>query len=183
MRRDPRSMRGVSTGEVSTRLTAQVLGDAELIRKLEGLQPRMHERLFKKAVRPALTGMMKDAKQRVRSLPVKVATNQVRKAIAAKIMIRTKGRSGSRYKTRGRLAVFYGQSAKQRTGTDTPNLRATLAHLIEYGFRLTHLFGRKIRPRKIEAKPFMTPAFKDNKDSAEALFVKAVRDQIREEGI
>lgn len=183
MRRNPRAMSGVSTGEVNTRLTAKVFGDAELIKKLEGLQPRIHERLFKKAVKPALTGMMKDAKARVRALPVKVATNQVRKAIANKITIRMKGRSGSRYKTRGRLAVFYGQSAKQRTSTDTPNLRATLAHLIEYGFRLTHLFGRKIRPRRIPAKPFMTPAFENNKASAEAAFVKAVRDQIREEGL
>ena len=183
MNRNPRAMKGMSTGEVNARLTATVWGDAELIKKLDGIQPRMHERLFKRAVKPALTNMMKDAKSRVRALPVKVASNQVRKAIANKISIRVKGRSGSRYKTRGRLAVFYGQSAKQRTKTDSPNLRATLAHLIEYGFRLTHVFGRAVRARRIPEKPFMRPAFEQNKASAEAAFLKAVRDQIREEGI
>lgn len=49
---------------------------------------------------------------------------------------------------RARVAVWYKNNGRER-----------VAHLLEYGFRLTHYFGTPIRSRKIPDKPFMRPAF------------------------
>ena len=176
--------RTISDRALNVRAIASLTGDKELERKLVGLAPRMQERVFKKAVKPALDKMRQAARSNVMALSVKEPTGQVRKAIASKIQVRTKGRKGSRYKTLGRLAVFYGQSATQRGKVlKTPSLRATLAHLIEFGFRLTHVFGFKVRARRIPAKPFMRPAFEEHRSQAEATFVRVVKEQINAEGV
>jgi HK97 gp10 family phage protein len=176
--------RKVSVGQVNVRGIASLTGDKELETRLKGIAPRMQERVFKRAVKPALERMMKSAKANVLALSVQEPTNTVRKSIASRIMVRVKGRMGSRYKTIGRLAVFYGQSARQRPKQlRGAKLQATLAHLLEFGFRLTHVFGLKVRPRKIEAKPFMRPAFESNRSQAEATFVSVVKQQIEAEGV
>ena len=176
--------RRISSEALNVRTIATLTGDKELQAKLLGIAPRMQERVFKRAVKPSLANMQRTARANVMALPVTEPTGLVRKAIASKIQVRTKGRMGSRYKTIGRLAVFYGQSATQRAKTlKTPNLRATLAHLIEFGFRLTHVFGFRVRPRKIPAKPFMRPAFETHQSQAEATFVRVVKEQLNAEAV
>lgn len=176
--------RTVSDKALNVRAIASMTGDRQLEAKLKGLAPRIQERLFKRAVKPSLESMRQAARSNVLSLPVKEPTGRIRRAIASKIMVRLKGRKGSRYKTIGRLAVFYGQSATQRTKQlKTAPLRATLAHLIEFGFKLTHVFGFKVATKHIAAKPFMRPAFEDHRAQAEDTFVRVVKQGIEAEGI
>jgi hypothetical protein len=178
------SKSAMSSGGLNIRTQLEQAGYTELQARLRNVAPKVQQRLFKSAVKPALSKMQADAKSRVLSLAVTVPTNKVRRAIANKIAIRTSGRMGSRFKTLGKLAVFYGRSATERPKElRSPAQQATLAHLIEYGFKLTHLFGRRIRTRRIPEKPFMRPAFEKNKASAEAAFVDAVRAGCEEAGI
>lgn len=169
----------ISTPQFNARLT----GDVELQKKMQGIAPRIQQKLFKRAIKPALEKMKGAAKSNVLALTVDNPTNKVRKAIASKIEVRLKGRGGSKYKTIGKLAVFYGESGKGRDkNPKTKAMQASLAHLIEFGFKLTYYFGWKIRPRLIPAKPFMKPAFEQNKSQAEATFLQVIRDGCEQEG-
>ena len=104
----------ISVGRLRAREQVKVYGLAELEEKMKDLAPRVHQKIFKRAVRPSLEGMMAAAKINVMAVPVLHPEHKVRKAIAGKIQIRMKGAVGSRYKTIGSLAVFYGKSATGR---------------------------------------------------------------------
>lgn len=177
----------ISVGRLNLRETVKITGVEELDKVMKGIPPRMQQKVFKRAIKPSLKAMEQDAKENVLRLNVTEPTNEVRKSIAAKIGVRITGRKGSKYATIGRLAVFYGQSANARPAfLRTPALRATLAHLLEFGFRLTHYFGiprerLRMGVKQIHAKPFMTPAFEDNRDQAERTFVEVVRAAVEEE--
>lgn len=155
-----------------------VYGTRELQAHMETIEPRVREAIFKRAIKPALVAMQSDAKNNALAVPVLNATGRVRSAIASHIKIITKGKSGSRYKTIGRLAVFYGVSGKERASQSSLSrgLLASLAHLIEYGYTLRYYFGKPIRPRAIEPRPFLRPAFKANQAAAEQMFLSAVYD-------
>jgi HK97 gp10 family phage protein len=179
----------ISVGRLRAREQVKVYGLAELEEKMKDLAPRVHQKIFKRAVRPSLEGMMAAAKINVMAVPVLHPEHKVRKAIAGKIQIRMKGAVGSRYKTIGSLAVFYGKSATGRAKRlNSDSLRATLAHLIEFGFNLTHYFGRfrptlGLKVKKILPRPFMRPAFEDNKSAAEATFLREIHAAIEEEDV
>ena len=162
----------------SPALNGRLTGDKELQAKMAGLAPRIQQKIFLRAIKPSLQIMMNAAKANVMAVPVENPTGLVRKAIASKIQIQVKGRQGSKYKTIGKLGVFYGESGRGRDKAKKPtkNLQASLAHLIEFGFKLTYYFGWKIRPQNIEARPFMTPAFKAHKAQAEASFLAAIQE-------
>lgn len=169
----------MSSGALNSRTILALEGYEALQARLNLVAPKIQEKLFKKAVKPSLSAMMSAAKANVRGISSKAGTGLVRSSIARKISIRTSGRAGSRYKTIGKLAVFYGKSAKERGKEDY----ATLAHLIEYGFKLTHYFGKRIKSRRIMARPFMRPAFEAHKSQAEQSFVDAVVEGCEELGI
>ena len=68
----------------------------------------------------------------------------------------------------GRVGVFYAKGSG----------RARIAHLIEYGFRLTHYFGTKISSRKIPEKPFMRPAFNKVKAQYDSIVSAYMKDYL-----
>lgn len=168
----------------SPQFNARLIGDKELQLKMQGIAPRLQEKLFKRAIKPALAAMKSSAKANVLAVEVDKPTNQVRKAIASKIDVKMKGRVGSRYKTIGRLAVFYGESGKGRArNPKSKAMMASLAHLIEFGFKLSYYFGWKITPQLIHARPFMKPAFNKHRAQAEATFLQVIRDGCEQEGV
>lgn len=173
-------MRSVSSPSLNVRMT----GDKELQALMKTIAPKMQQKIFLKAIKPALEVMKQRSISNVNQLTVKDPTNKVRKAIASKIKIIMKGRQGSGYKTIGKLAVFYGVSGKERKGAVTSKgLMASLAHLIEYGFKLTHYFGMRINTKKIPANPFMRPAFDSQKSQAEAKFLSVIREAVEQAGL
>jgi hypothetical protein len=177
----------ISVGKLNVRETFKITGAKELDKVMKGIPPRIQQKIFKRAIKPSLKVMQDDAKENVLRLTVNEPTNEVRKSIASKIGVRITGRKGSKYATIGRLAVFYGQSANARPAfLKTPAMRATLAHLLEFGFRLTHYFGIPrerlgMGVKAIHKKPFMAPAFEDNRDEAERTFVDVVSAAVEEE--
>ena len=173
-------MRSVSSPTLNVRMT----GDKELRSLMQNIAPKMQQKIFMKAIKPALETMRQKAIANVSQLSVKEPTTKVRKAIASKIKIIMKGRQGSKYKTKGKLAVFYGVSGKERKGAITDKgLMASLAHLIEFGFKLTHYFGYKMGTKKIPANPFMRPAFDSQKSQAEAKFLSVIREAVEQAGL
>ena len=159
-------------------------GDKELQALMKTIAPKMQQKIFVQAIKPALEIMRQRAIANVNQLSVNIPTNKVRSAIASKIKIIMKGRQGSKYKTIGKLAVFYGVSGKERKGAVTSKgLMASLAHLIEFGFKLTHYFGWKIKAQKIPANPFMRPAFDSQKSQAEAKFLSVIREAVETAGL
>jgi hypothetical protein len=176
--------RSISVG----RQNARVTGIKELDKKMQEIAPKMQQRIFKSAIKPSLEKMESAAKENVMRLSVSEPEGLARKGIASKIGIRMIGRKGSKYSTIGRLAVFYGRSATQRAKfLRSPVEKATLAHLFEFGFRLTHWFGIPrsklgLASKRIGPRPFMTPAFEDNKDEAEDTFLRVIALAVEEQG-
>lgn len=165
-------------------LSISVTGGARTIANMKTLRKSMHEAIFVRAIKPALADMMKSAKQNVLGVPSRSGgTTRTRQAIASRVSIKLQRSKGSRYYSKGRLAVFYGKprgnAPKQKVGESQPLwVRASLAHLIEYGYKLTHFFGRKVRTKRIPERPFMRPAFERNKAKAESLFLRVVRSEM-----
>lgn len=172
----------------SKAFNARVTGIEALDKKMREIAPKVQEKIFKSAIKPSLKTMEDAAKRNVLAIPVSDPEYKARKSIAAKIGVNITGRKGSKYSTIGRLAVFYGQSATARPAfLRSPAEKATLAHLFEFGFRLTHFFGIPrsrlgLSMKKIPARQFMTPAFEDNKDAAEAMFLSVIEDAIESQG-
>jgi hypothetical protein len=170
----------MSSGEISVKVT----GTERVQRNMNDLAKRVQEAMFVRAVKPSLEIIQKAAKQNVLGVPSKAGgTTRTREAIASRISIKLQRAKGSRYYSKGRLAVFYGRprgTAPKQDPNKMPPLwvRASLAHLIEYGFRLTHFFGRKVRARRIAERPFMRPAFEQNRTAAERRFLAVLRQEI-----
>jgi hypothetical protein len=170
----------MGTAEISVKVT----GTERVQQEMAGVAKRVQEAMFVRAVKPSLEIIQKAAKQNVLGVPSKTGgTTRTREAIASRTSIKLQRARGSRYFSRGRLAVFYGRprgtAPKQEPGKQQPLwVRASLAHLIEYGFRLTHFFGRKIRTRRIAERPFMRPAFEANRAAAERRFLAVLRQEI-----
>ena len=165
-------------------LSISVTGGARTVANMKTLRKSMQEAIFVRAIKPALADMMKAAKANVMGVPSRSGgTTRTRQAIASRVSIKLQRAKGSRYYSKGRLAVFYGKprgsAPKQKIGDSQPLwVRASLAHLIEYGYKLTQVFGRKIRNRRIPERPFMRPAFERNKSKAESLFLRVVRSEM-----
>ena len=155
-------------------LDATVIGDKEIHAKLSRLGWTAQTNLLKSAVVPSLKKMQNSAQRNIRSISVHKPTKKVRRSIASNIQIKTTNKRGL---VVGRLAVWYSASRRASEGVVS---EASLSHLFEFGFRLTHYFGRKIAPKLIPAKPFMTPAFQSNKSNAEQAFVRAITTAVQE---
>ena len=166
-------------------LSVKVTGGEAVGKRMNALKKNVQEAIFVRAVQPSLKVIADDAKRGVQGVSSKSGgSTRTLSAIASRIAIKLQRSQGSRYFSKGRVAVFYGRPRgtvpKQEAGKQQPLwARASLAHLIEYGFRLTHFFGRKIRTRRIAERPFMRPAFERNKDKAERLFTRVLRDELR----
>jgi hypothetical protein len=173
-------MKRIST----TAITTKVVGSQRLQANMDAVAKAIREGMFTRAVKPSLEIIQKAAKQNVMAVPSRSAgTTRTREAIANRTTIKLQRAQGSRYYSKGRLAVFYGRprttAPKQQPGKAPPLwARASVAHLIEYGFKLTHFFGRKIKPKVIPERPFMRPAFEDNRAAAERRFVAVLREEV-----
>ena len=173
-------MRRMATSATSVKVT----GSERVQASMANFAKRTQEAMFVRAVKPSLEIIQRAAKQNVMGVSSKAAgTTRTREAIASRTSIKLQRSRGSRYFSKGRLAVFYGRprgSAPKQEPGKTPPLwvRASLAHLIEYGFKLTHFFGRKIKTRRIPERPFMRPAFEDNRAAAERRFLTVLREEV-----
>ena len=173
-------MRRMASSEISVKVT----GTERVQANMKGFAKKVQEAMFVRAVKPSLEIIQKAAKQNVMAVPSKSGgTTRTREAIASRLSIKLQRAKGSRYFSRGRLAVFYGRprgtAPKQEVGKTPPLwVRASLAHLIEYGYKLTHFFGRKVRTRRIPERPFMRPAFESNRTAAERRFLTVLRGEI-----
>lgn len=164
--------------------SVQITGDAKVIANMQAVKKNVQEAIFVRAITPALTEMRDAAKAGVMGIASSSGgSTRTRAAIASRIAIKLQRSKGSRYFSKGRLAVFYGKPRGSRpkdTAGKAPPLwvRASLAHLLEYGFRLTHFFGRKIKARRIAERPFMRPAFEKNRARAESRFLQVIRSEL-----
>lgn len=174
-------MNTMKTGVISVKIT----GGDKTVKNMSAFAKRVQEQVFIRAVQPALKDMADAAKRNVMATSsVSAGSTRTRAAIASRISIKLQRAKGSRYFSKGRLAVFYGKprgnAPKQEVGKPQPLwVRASLAHLIEYGFKLTHFFGRKVRAQRIAERPFMRPAFDKHKKSAEAKFLSVINSEVR----
>lgn len=174
-------MSSMKTDAISVKIT----GGDKTVKNMNALAKRIQEQVFIRAVQPALKDMADTAKRNVMGVSsLSGGSTRTRAAIASRISIKLQRAKGSRYFSKGRLAVFYGKprgnAPKQEVGKPQPLwVRASLAHLIEYGFKLTHLFGRKVRTQRIAERPFMRPAFQKHKKSAEAKFLSVINSEVR----
>lgn len=170
----------IRTGEISIKVT----GTERVQENLKRFAKDTQQRMFIRAVKPSLEVIQEAAKRNLSAVPSKSGgSTRTKEAIASRISIKLLRQRGSPWFSRGRLAVWYGRPRGTRPpdkANKTPPLwvRASLAHLIEYGFRLTHFFGRKTRAQRIPERPFMRPAFERNKAKAENMFLSALRGQI-----
>lgn len=168
----------------SNAVSVKVTGTERVQANMATFAKSVQEAMFVRAVKPSLEIIQRAAKQNVMGVSSKAAgTTRTREAIASRTSIKLQRSRGSRYFSKGRLAVFYGRprgSAPKQEAGKTPPLwvRASLAHLIEYGFKLTHFFGRKIKTRRIPERPFMRPAFEDNRAAAERRFLTVLREEV-----
>ncbi len=170
---------------VRTAMSVNVSGTEDTIARMGKIEKRAQERIFKEAVRPALLLIGQQAKLNAVQIGTTGKYHQgVRRAIASRIYPQFKRMKGSSYYNRGVLAVWYGRSrreadamARGESVSRVPDWSlASLAHLFEFGYRLTHYYGRRIRPRRIAARPFMGPALEDKRAQAEGMFRAIVRD-------
>jgi hypothetical protein len=165
-----------------------VEGLDELIATLNALPGRAQTNLYRRAIRPALTAVAKEAKALVHNVPVTSGQetkeskadgsirDDIAKAIKVKVGIKLKkGVYGS-------VAVRYPKRAK---GQNSPGNKASLAHLIEFGFTLKVAFYGKPRkqPIAIEGAEFMTSAFERIAPRAQRLFQSAMQELIRNPGV
>jgi hypothetical protein len=170
----------IRTGEISIKVTGTERVQTNLKRFAKDVQQEM----FIRAVKPSLEIIQDSAKRNLNAVPSKSGgSTRTKEAIASRISIKLLRQRSSAWFSRGRLAVWYGKPRGTRPpdkARKTPPLwvRASLAHLIEYGFRLTHFFGKKVRAQRIAERPFMRPAFEANKSKAERLFLSALRGEI-----
>jgi len=174
-------MNAMKTGVISVQIT----GGDKTVKNMKAFAKSVQEQVFIRAVQPALKDMAEAAKRNVKATSsVSAGSTRTRAAIASRISIKLQRAKGSRYFSKGRLAVYYGKprgdAPKQEVGKSPPLwVRASLAHLIEYGFKLTHFFGRKVRSRRIAERPFMRPAFEKHKKAAEAKFLAVINSEVR----
>lgn len=165
-------------------ISVAITGTDRVQRNMAQVAKRVQEAMFVRAVKPSLEVIQKQAKTNLAGVPSKSGgTTRTKEAIASRLSIKLQRKKGSRYFSIGRLAVFYGRprgsAPKQEVGKQQPLwVRASLAHLIEYGFKLTHLFGKAIRTRRIPERPFMRPAFEAKRAEAERRFLAVIRDEI-----
>jgi hypothetical protein len=170
----------ISTGIISVNVT----GTERVQENMARFAKRTQEALFVRAIQPSLKIIQEAARRNLAAVPSKSGgSTRTKEAIASRLSIKLQRAQGSRYFSKGRLAVFYGRprgaAPRQEAGKAQPLwVRASLAHLIEYGYKLTHFFGRKIRARRIPERPFMRPAFESNKAAAERKFLSVLRREI-----
>jgi hypothetical protein len=175
----------MSRNRISTEvISVSVSGTKQVSENMSRFAKRTQEALFVRAVQPSLQIIQEAAKRNLSAIPSKSGgSTRTKDAIASRLSIKLQRSRGSRYFSKGRLAVFYGRPRgsrpKQEAGKPQPLwVRASLAHLIEYGFKLTHFFGRKVKARRIPERPFMRPAFEANKAAAERRFLSVLRQEI-----
>lgn len=159
-------------------------GMKECLAEFKNLAPKMQVKIFRRGIRPALILIQKDARARVRSMPIqegditasekKQETGQslrdlIASSITVKVGVKPKigifGNTAVRYQRRG------GENVLQDKG------RAALAHLLEFGFNLqTAYYGtRRIASKEIEGHHFMQLAFESQRTKGLQLIASAFK--------
>jgi len=158
-----------------------IQGWNDVISRLRGFRLSTQNKILERAVKPALQMIVQAAQENVLSLSTTGRYHRgLRSAIASKTSVKITKASKSRGWFTGRAAVWYGEPRRSLTGKGNllPAGLASTAHLIEYGYNLTHYFGRKIAPRRIQARPFMRPAYNQERGPAEERFKEVFADAI-----
>lgn len=152
------------------------------IESMKGIRISVQNKILTNAVQPALGRIAEAAKRNVMALGTTGQHHRgVRDAIKSRISVKIDKMSKKRSWFRGRAAVWYGSpraQLKTRRESKSKAEMASLAHLFEFGYDLTHFFGYRIKTRRIQARPFMHPAFTANRGAAQAMFRQAVADGV-----
>lgn len=159
----------------------KVEGAEELMKRFAQIPPAVQRVIMKQAIVPAMNNMKAVAIQNVSNLPsLQIENRGARHAIASKIKVVF---SNSRGMSKGRLAVWGGMSAKARPKFPTSASQlATLSHLLEFGFKSAYYFGMRIKPKTIQPRAFMKPAFEQNKGKVIPMIHASIETALRKLG-
>lgn len=160
----------------------KVQGSTELIKRFGEIPPAVQTAILKRAIVPALTVMKLAAIANVTSLPSSSEESRgVRSALASKIKVIYSSRRGM---SKGRLAVWGGMSASSRPKDLTSSSAlATLSHILEFGFKSTYYYGMRIKPKLIQPRPFMKPAFDQTKHGVIPMIEEAISMELKKLGM
>jgi hypothetical protein len=181
----------VDLGSIRVQLKG-VEGAEELIAAFGALGGRAQQNLYRRAIRPGLMAIAKEARALTHNVPVRSGQESreskgdedgsLRDEVARAIKLRVgvKAKKG----VYGNVAVRYPKRARNenRLGKDR---KAALAHLLEWGFTLKTAwrgYPRK-QPIEIEGAEFMTSAFERVGPRAERMIRAALQELIRNPGI
>lgn len=148
---------------MAARTTIQVSGLRELGQKMHGLGDKVAKQLARRATGKAANVIKKAAIQKVVTNP-SIETGSLRDAIIAKKL----GKSESRDTSAHIVAVRIRGSRRKSKGKARKQATAPYAPLVEFG------------TVKMQAEPFMRPAFDNNKQRALDVMVDTLRTGIAE---
>lgn len=169
-----------------------VRGIEETIAALSALPGRAQTNLYRRAIRPGLMAVAKEARALVHNIPIrsglesreskKDADGSVRDEIARAIKVRVgiKPKKG----VYGNVAVRYPKRPKDSNDIERGK-RAQLAHLIEFGWKLKVAYHGRPRksPVEIEGSEFMTSAFARVGPRARRMVQEAIVELARNPGV
>ena len=160
----------------------KTLGSEDLVKRFQQVPAALQAAILKRAIMPSLTMMRQAAIANVTSLPSSSKEGRgVRAAIASKIKVVYSTKRGS---AKGRLAVWGGMSATSRPKDLTSSTAlATLSHILEFGFKSTYYYGMRIKPKLIQSRPFMKPAFEQHKYSVAPKIDEVIRSELKKFGL
>jgi HK97 gp10 family phage protein len=161
---------------VTDSIKIDLLGDKQLMRKLDRLSTRVGRRVLRKATRAGTTPVLRDAKSRV-----PVDEGNLKKSM---------GRRFKWYNRTGTYVVIVGPRQRQEKTTlkrgslfqttTTKAIKGSHGHLVEFGTEPRYTKNgafRGIGP----AQPFMRPAWEAGRKKAEALAVKKLLEEVEKE--
>ena len=160
-----------------------VAGVEDTIAALNALPGRAQTNLYRRAIRPGLMAVAKEARALVHNIPIrsglesreskKDEDGSVRDEIARAIKVRVgiKRKKG----VYGTVSVRYPKRSKGENKIERGK-KAQLAHLIEFGWKLNVAYGGRPRknPVEIEGSEFMTSAFARVAPRARAMVQQAI---------
>jgi hypothetical protein len=181
----------VDLGSIRVQLKG-VVGAEELIANFAALGARAQQNLYRRAIRPGLMSIAREAKSLTNNIPTSSGmepserkgdeSGSLRDAVARSIKVKVgmKPKKG----VYGNVAVRYPKRSRSENVLQKDR-KAALAHLLEWGFTLkTAWYGRARKsPIEIGGAEFMTSAFDRGGPRAERLVTAALEELIRNPGV
>ena len=159
-------------------IKGEITGLADVFRQLRNVDKKVRNRLLKKAIRAASKLVLTSAKAKVA-----VRTGLLRKSLGIKVKV---------YRKSGIVVGIVGpRTGYKGSGKDPDENPTNIAHLVEKGRKAvmvrtkktlsdgTTAYGREAKA--VPARPFLRPAFDENKAAAEALIRETILRGLQEQ--